>query len=168
MSDDEKLAREKALADAHDKQVDPPPHRAVNRRSVRYVVSRLLGTPASILGTLLLIGFGAIALAAPMLAPCPPDQKITCQQHVYKVPRYGFTTQPEAPSAAHRFGLTPQRNDIYYGVIWGTRTAFKAGVTIIALALVLGLTIGSIAAYYGGWIDEVLNMLTNVVLAAER
>lgn len=162
--DDEKLARERALADAHDKQVHPP-HRAVNRRTVRYVVSRLLGTPASIFGTLLLIGFGVIALAAPKLAPCPPDQKITCQQHVYKVPRYGFKTEPEAPSAAHRFGLTPQRNDIYYGVIWGTRTAFKAGVTIIFLALVLGLTIGSIAAYYGGWIDEVLMRIVEIFQA---
>lgn len=143
----------------------PTARPAPNRRSVRYVARRLLGAPSSILGTALLVGFGVVALAAPVLAPCPADQKITCQQHVYKVPRYGFTTQPSPPSAEHPFGITPQRNDIYYGVIWGTRTAFKAGVTIIALALLIGLTVGSVAGYYGGWIDEVLMRIVEVFQA---
>lgn len=158
--------REEMIPDgAKDPPEQPAARKAVDRRSVRYVVRRLAATPASILGVVLLVAFGIVALAAPVLAPCPVDQKITCQQHVYKVPRYGFKVEPEAPSAAHRFGLTPQRNDIYYGVIWGTRTAFKAGVTVISLALLIGLTIGSVAAYYGGWIDEVLMRIVEIFQA---
>lgn len=142
-----------------------PARPRLNRRSVRYVVGRLLGAPSSIIGTVLLAAFALVALAAPVLAPCPADQKTTCQQHPYKVPRHGFTTQPSPPSAEHPFGITPQRNDIYYGVVWGTRTAFKAGVTIIVLALIIGLTIGSVAAYYGGWIDEVLMRIVEIFQA---
>ncbi|MEO8082858.1 MAG: ABC transporter permease [Ardenticatenales bacterium] len=142
-----------------------PHHVAVDRRSVRYVVARLLGNPSSIIGTVLLVAFSVIALAAPVLAPCPPDQRITCQIDAYRVPKYGFVRIPQVPSAEHWFGTTPDQYDIYYGVVWGTRTAFKAGVTIVLLSLLLGLTIGSIAAYYGGWIDESLMRIVEIFQA---
>lgn len=141
------------------------PRNAVDRRSVRYVVGRLLGNPSSIIGTLLLVGFTAVALAAPVLAPCPSDQKITCQADNYRVPKYGFKKIPQVPSALHHFGTTPDQYDIYYGVVWGTRTAFKAGVMIVFLSLLIGLTVGSVAAYYGGWIDEVVMRFVEIFQA---
>lgn len=145
--------------------IDHQLKKAVDRRSVRYVVGRLLGNPSSIIGTVLLLGFGVVALAAPVLAPCPPDQKITCRNDSYRVPKYGFTKIPQVPSAAHRFGTTPDQYDIYYGVVWGTRTAFKAGVMIVLFSLIIGLTVGSVAGYYGGWIDEVVMRFVEIFQA---
>jgi len=43
------------------------------------------------------------------------------------IPRSGFATEPQPPSADHPFGTTEGQYDIYYGVIWGTRTAFRVG-----------------------------------------
>ena len=139
--------------------------KSVDRRSVRYVVGRLLGNPSSIIGTFLIVGFSFVALAAPILAPCPQDQKITCRIDSYRVPKYGFKKIPQLPSTEHRFGTTPDQYDIYYAVVWGARTAFKAGVVIVLLSLVIGLTVGSVAAYYGGWIDEVVMRFVEIFQA---
>lgn len=147
--------------------LDAPIEASVDRRSVRYIVGRLFGNASSILGTLLLLGFAAVALAAPLLAPCPDDarQQRRCGDDPYNVPRYGFSQVPNPPSAEHRFGTTPTQYDIFYGVVWGTRTAFKVGVLIVGLSLVIGLTIGAAAGYYGGWIDEGLMRVVEVFQA---
>jgi peptide/nickel transport system permease protein len=83
----------------------------------------------------------------------------------YIIPRDGFKAEPQPPSAEHPFGTTEGQYDIFYGVVWGTRTAFLAGLLIVALALVTGLAVGSIAAYFGGWVDDVLMRITEIFLA---
>jgi len=40
--------------------------------------------------------------------------------------------------------------------VWGTRTAFKIGLFVVSIALLIGVTLGCIAGYYGGLIDEVI------------
>lgn len=136
-------------------------------RSPRRIVRRLLHNPASLLGTVLLVGFAAVALAAPLLAPCPDDARTgrRCRDSVYLVPKFGFSKEPQPPSAEHRFGTTTDQYDIYYGVVWGTRTAFIVGIVITTLALLIGLTVGSISAYYGGWVDEILMRIVEVFQA---
>jgi peptide/nickel transport system permease protein len=81
------------------------------------------------------------------------------------VPKYGFSTQPQPPSDEHPFGTTTAQYDIFYGVIWGTRTAFKVGIFITFFALLIGLSVGSISAYYGGWIDEGMMRIVEVFQA---
>lgn len=133
---------------------------------VRRLARGFLANPASIAGTVLLVAFAAVSLAAPLLAPCPESQARLCGRDPYRVPRYGFSSaKPEPPSAEHPFGLNPQRYDIYYGVVWGSRTAFKVGVIIVGLALVMGIAMGAAAGYYGGWIDEVLMRIVEVFMA---
>jgi peptide/nickel transport system permease protein len=125
-------------------------------RGARRLIRGLLTNPASLTGTLILAAFALVALAAPLLAPCPEDprQQRRCGENPYSVPQYGYSTEPKPPSAEHPFGLTSDQYDIYYGVIWGTRTAFKVGIVITGLALLIGLTVGSLSAYHGGLIDE--------------
>ncbi len=129
-----------------------------SRRSWRRIVRGVLTNPSSLLGTVLLVFFALVAIAAPVLAPCPvdeyPRQRAYCGRDNYKVPKFGFSKQPQEPSQEHLFGTTEEQYDIYYGVVWGTRTAFKVGIFITFFALLIGITVGSISAYYGGWIDE--------------
>lgn len=147
--------------------VDEPIANVVDRRSVRYVVRQLFSNSSSIIGTVLLTAFAVIALAAPLLAPCPDDprQQRRCGPDPYNVPRYGFSQVPIPPNDVYRFGTTPTQYDIYYGVVWGARTAFKVGVVIVGLSLLIGLTIGALAGYYGGWIDEGLMRVVEVFQA---
>jgi len=143
------------------------------------VMQGLLKTPASIAGTILIVFFVIIALAAPVLAPPVGNDP-------YKIPRDGFKAQPKPPGTewkvrppdvpfwwkavtgqekwVHLFGTAQGQYDIYYGLIWGTRTAFKTGLIVVISTLILGVIVGSVSAYYGGWVDNVLMRIVDILL----
>lgn len=125
-------------------------------RALRY----LLQNPMSLFGLLLLLAFVLVAVFAPLLAP-PTDFQITA----YDTPRAGFWATPQPPSPEAPFGTTQGQYDIYYAVVWGTRTAFKIGLGVVAISALIGTAIGAVAAYYGGIVDEVLMRLVDVFLA---
>ncbi len=66
-------------------------------------------------------------------------------------------------NAGHIFGTTSGQYDIYYGIIWGTRTAFRIGLAICGVGLVIGVTLGLIAGYFGGWIDEIIMRFVDIM-----
>lgn len=138
-------------------------------RSWRRVARGLLTNPSSLLGTVILASFALVAITAPLIAPCPieeyPRQRVYCGRDDYRVPKFGHSTQPKPPSSEHPFGTTVDQYDIYYGVVWGTRTAFKVGIIITSAALIIGLAVGSISAYYGRWVDEVLMRVVEIFQA---
>jgi len=116
-------------------------------------------TPLSIVGLAIVIFFTIIAIAAPVLAPPRPGRD------PYMIPRYGYSPIPKPPSPEHPFGLTQGQYDLYYGVIWGTRAAYRIGVLIIAVSALIGIVVGGVAGYYGGIIDEVLMRITDIIFA---
>jgi len=124
------------------------------------VLVRLLKNPTSLTGIVLLIAFVVMAAGAPLFAPPPPNSR-----DPYMIPRDGFSTTPAAPSPAHPLGTTEGQYDIYYGIFWGTRTAFRIGVVITIFTAVIGLFVGSISGFFGGWLDELLMRLTEIFQA---
>src|SRR6187399_280629 len=71
----------------------------------------------------------------------------------------------QPPSADHWFGFDKQGCDIYARVIYGARSSVLVGVFSTLLTGVVALTIGTIAGFYGGWLDALLARFTDVVLA---
>ncbi len=141
-------------------------------------VKQLLRNPLSLTGLLLLIFFIAVAIAAPWLAP--PERP----REPYRIVQHGYSPTPAPPgvdnpfegiwrvitgqaklSQVKPFGTTEGQYDVYYGVVWGTRTAFKVGLYITGATLVIGVLIGSIAAYFGRLVDEVIMRLTDIFFA---
>jgi len=120
----------------------------------------LLRNPVSLIGVLILLAFVLVAIFAPVLAP--PQE---FQMSVYDTPRAGFLATPQPPSAEAIFGTTEGQYDIYYAVIWGTRTAFKIGLGVVAISVLIGTLIGSVAAYYGCAVDEILMRIVDVFMA---
>ncbi|HSR47892.1 MAG TPA: ABC transporter permease [Anaerolineales bacterium] len=131
----------------------------MNTERFGYVVRQLMRRPTSIAGIVLLLAFILIAIFAPVLAP-PENGK-----DPYSIPHTGYRPEPSAPSAEHPFGTTERQYDVFYGVVWGTRTAFRVGLIITGAALAIGLVVGSLAAYYGGWVDNLLMRLVEIVQA---
>ncbi len=131
----------------------------VARSQLPDFVRRLLLNPLSLIGLIIVFFFIFVAVAAPYLAP--PKRA----REPYRMPRDGFSMEPKPPSAEHPFGTTEGQYDIYYGVVWGTRTAFRVGLVITAITVLIGLSIGSVAAYYGGWLDEVLMRAVEIFMA---
>jgi peptide/nickel transport system permease protein len=139
----------------------------------------LITNPLSVAGLIVIALFFLIALLAPVLAPPLGNP--------YTIPRDGFSSQPRPPGSewrtrpppvpgwytaitgrqkwVHLFGTASGQWDIYYGIIWGTRTALKTGVAITVITLVVGIVVGSLAAYYGGWLDDVLMRITEIFMA---
>lgn len=120
----------------------------------------LFRNPLSLFGILLLLFFVVVAILAPVLAP--PE---AYQLSPYDTPRASFWPTPEPLSKEHFFGTTQGQYDIYYGLVWGTRTAFKVGLGVVSVSSIIGISVGSVAAFYGGIIDEVLMRLVDVFMA---
>lgn len=71
----------------------------------------------------------------------------------------------EGPQSGHWFGLDGQGYDVYTRVIYGARASILVGVTATAAATLIGLVVGALAGFYGGWLDEVISRLADVVFA---
>lgn len=102
------------------------------------------------IGLIVLLFFIVLAIVGPFLTDYPP---------------YGYVgpgAQP--PSSEFWFGTTTFGQDVFTQFVLGLRATFMVGVIGGGLATLIGIVIGFTAGYRGGIIDEVLNMLTNIVL----
>jgi peptide/nickel transport system permease protein len=70
----------------------------------------------------------------------------------------------QSPSADFWFGTTSFGQDVFAQFVYGLRAAFLVGAVGGGIAFALGAVVGFTAGYRGGWADEILHMLTNVVL----
>jgi len=107
-------------------------------------------------GVVLVVGLLLTALFAPLLAP------------------YGFAATgadgvkfggQQPPSAEHLLGTTVTGFDVLSRVIWGTRTAVAVMVCAVIASLFLGVALGLLSGYVGGWLDRVLVMLADAIYA---
>ena len=145
------------------------------------ILEGVFKTPISVVGLSFILLFVLVALLAPVLAPPYENAR-----DPYQIPRDGYSPVPQVPgttwektppplpvwwkavmgteSWTHLFGTASGQWDIYYGVIWGTRTALKVGILIMAISVLTGVLVGSISGFYGGMIDELLMRITEVFM----
>lgn len=113
---------------------------------------RLLRRPAAMVALVVVVIIVASALLAPWIAPHDPT-------------RQSWTAVRQAPSMLHWFGTDEVGRDVLSRVIWGARASLAAGVVSVMIALVIGVPLGLLAGYVGGWTDAVLSRLTDAMLA---
>lgn len=144
------------------------------------LIRGILTNPLSVTGLIIIVLFILMALFAPILAPAP-----TARWDPYAIPRDGFRAEPQPPGTAwntnvpgyvpawyrlitgreewvHLLGTTSGQYDIWYGIVWGTRTALIAGTIVVAASALVGVLVGAAAGFYGGWIGEVLMRVVEV------
>jgi peptide/nickel transport system permease protein len=71
---------------------------------------------------------------------------------------------PPTTTAHHFFGTDEIGRDYFSRVIWGIRTSEEVGLFVAAISSMIGLVVGAAAGYYGGWVDNLLMRLTDLVL----
>ena len=108
---------------------------------------------SALLGGILVVFFILIAILAPILPI--PDPAATDWGAVRK-----------APSAAHWMGTDEIGRDVLSRLVWGAQASLLAGVVSVGIALALGVPLGILAGYFGGWIDAVISRCTEALLAA--
>ncbi|MDJ0829851.1 MAG: ABC transporter permease [Desulfobacterales bacterium] len=128
-------------------------------REFKFTLHRIFRNPSAIIGFMLLFCFMAVAMLAPVIAP-PKNQF-----NPYMMPHKGYSPTPKPPSEQNIFGTTSGQYDIFYGAVWGTRTAFKIGLFVVLIAGIVGISLGAIAGYYGGLLDEILMRLIDIMWA---
>jgi peptide/nickel transport system permease protein len=110
----------------------------------------LLRNRKAAFGLAIVLFYVAVALAAPLITSHDPNKRVT-RPH-----------QP--PSIEHVMGSTRMGRDVYTQLVWGTRTSLIVGFLAGFIVTAIGTLIGVTAGYFGGWVDEVLNFLTNIIL----
>jgi peptide/nickel transport system permease protein len=118
------------------------------RRGVRH----FLRHRGAVIGTALVLGFVALALAAPLVAPHDPLAQ-----------DLGARLQP--PSAAHWLGTDDFGRDVLSRVVHGARVSLRLGLFAVSIALVIGGLIGLLAGWYGGWFDLIGMRAMDLMLA---
>jgi len=134
-------------------------HQHPRLREFKFTLYRILRNPSAIIGFTLLLFFSGVALFAPQIAP--PKYAY----NPYMMPHKGYSPTPKPPSDSNIFGTTSGQYDIFYGAVWGTRTAFKIGLFVVGIAGLVGVTLGAVSGYYGGIIDEILMRITDIMWA---
>jgi peptide/nickel transport system permease protein len=102
-----------------------------------------------------------VAIAAPLIVkilgvPGPYVQNLSLTDE------FG---SPLGPSGAHPFGVDQLGHDIMSRVIYGTRVSLEVGIVGTGIATVIGVTLGTIAGFYRGWVDTLLSRTVDVVLS---
>lgn len=133
---------------------------------LKFILHRIKESPLSIVGAAIIVFYLAVALLAPVLAPPLTGRDPYTILHYGE--RYGspdYTIDPRVPQPGYPFGTTEGQYDLYYGCVWGARVAFRIGIEVVGLCLVIGIIIGTISGYYGSVIDELMMRFTDIVLA---
>ncbi|HEY6180963.1 MAG TPA: ABC transporter permease [Terriglobales bacterium] len=117
-------------------------------------VQRVIGrNPLAFVGGVLVVVFLIAAVFAPWISPQDPA-------HI------DLSIRLSPPSAAHWCGTDELGRDILSRLIYGSRISMLVGSSVVAVSLLLGLIFGSIAGYYGGLLDRLLNIIVmNAFLA---
>ncbi|MFO7815385.1 MAG: ABC transporter permease [Halanaerobiales bacterium] len=123
------------------------------------ILTRLVTNRLSLFGIIIVFFFAFVAIFAPWIAPpANPDEP-------YEIPRIGWKVAPTPPDADNIFGTTEGSYDIFYGMVWGSRTAFRIGFIVVGISTLIGISVGTISAFYGGWFDEIMMRVTDVFMS---
>src|SRR6185437_12358925 len=118
----------------------------------RRALRRLFRRKGAVVGLLVISSFILLALFAPLVAPYDPIAT-------------SWTLVRKPPSALHWFGTDELGRDVLVRVVYGARASLLAGGISVGIALTIGVPLGLISGYRGGFIDALISRITDAMLA---
>jgi peptide/nickel transport system permease protein len=135
---------------------DSPASRLQARMGRAYRVgTALIGNPLAALGLVIVLLLVATAILAPLIAPYSPIGQ-----------SLGNRLQP--PSWAHWMGTDELGRDIYSRVVYGSRITLTIVLLVAVISAPVGLLVGAVSGYFGGWIDRTMMGITDVFLSMPK
>ncbi|MBR1163005.1 ABC transporter permease [Bradyrhizobium elkanii] len=113
---------------------------------------RLIRRKGAVLGVTVIALFILLAGFAPLIVPYDPVAT-------------SWSLVRKAPSAQHWFGTDELGRDVFARVVFGARASLLAGVISVGIALAIGVPLGLVAGYRGGFIDALISRITDAMLA---
>ena len=122
-------------------------------------LKRVLKNPLGAAGVAIILFWALVALSAPLLAkPKNPDNP-------YAMKRVGYSALPTPPSPKAILGTTGGGYDIFYGMVWGARNAFKVGLIVVSSTFLIGVALGGMGAFLGGAADMIIMRITDLFMS---
>src|SRR5271169_5551874 len=118
----------------------------------RRALRRLFKRKGAVIGLVVIATFILLAAFAPLVTPYDPIAT-------------SWTLVRKAPSAQHWFGTDDLGRDILTRVIFGARASLMAGLISVTIALGVGVPLGLLSGYRGGFIDALISRITDAMLA---
>ncbi len=112
----------------------------------------LKNNPPAAFGLALVLVYVFIAVAGPSVAPHPYD-------------KFAVGLPLSSPSLDHPFGTDEFGRDVLSRVLYGGRISLRVGALVVIVAGGIGVTVGMLSGFYGGWIDEFAMRITDIFLA---
>lgn len=122
------------------------------RSQVKEVWRRFRRNKQAVVGMCMLMTLILAAVLADVIAPYDPLQQ-------------DIINRLQPPSAAHLFGTDELGRDIFSRILYGSRISLTVGLIAVGLSGVVGCTLGALAGYYGGTLDNVIMRCTDVLMA---
>ncbi len=123
--------------------IKPPANRWLRR------VKKIKSNMAGLVGVIIIAGLIFIAVTADFIAP-----------YSYKEQDLNIMNSP--PSMAHFMGTDEFGRDVFSRILHGSRISVYVGVVSVGLSVFIGVILGSLAGYYGGWLDQCLSIVTDL------
>lgn len=133
----------------------------VQRNSAELTVRRLAGDPAALLSLAFIILLILFAASAPLIAGWTghgPNEQ-------FRETAMSPTGLPVGPNADFLLGADQLGRDVLVRLAYGARISLVVGVLAALAAAAIGLTLGTIAGYFGGWADTVIGRLMDLVMS---
>ena len=118
----------------------------------RRALRRLLARKGAVVGLVVIATFIVLAVFAPLIVPYDPIAT-------------SWTLVRKAPTAQHWFGTDDLGRDILSRVMYGARASLLAGAISVGIALSVGVPLGLLSGYRGGFIDALISRITDAMLA---
>ena len=106
-------------------------------------------------GVCVILAMIVVAIFAPFIAPYPDQGRGASD----------ISERLEAPSWSHPFGTDNQGRDVLSRIVFGARIALVMPAIVAVGVVIIGVPLGGIAGYYGGWLDEAIMRITDIFLA---
>ncbi len=128
--------------------------------------------PLTVLGLFLVISLISIAFFTPWLAPPSESQRdpMKMEEHFQfnfnpQPPCYFSCTADAGEENGYILGSTDRGYDIYYGIVWGSRTSLDVAAKVVFTGTFIAVAIGAVSGYYGGRVDDIVMRITDVFIA---
>jgi peptide/nickel transport system permease protein len=133
----------------------PTPERMARFKELGLMLQAFRRDPLAVVSLVVILLFILGAVFAPWLAPYPEQGEGTPN----------ITEKFEPPSQQHLLGTDYLGRDVLSRILYGGRSSLGIGFLVVIVATVIGVPMGAIAGYYGGWIDDILMRVTDIFLA---
>jgi len=132
----------------------------------RDTLRRLFRRRSAILGLIILGVLAFVAVFAPIIAPYDPERVLIGVENVKKrTPPCIHLLGCPADQPQHLLGIDGNVRDFFSRIVFGARLSLVIGITTVTFAIVVGTVLGALAGYAGGWTDNVIMRLMDVLLA---